>query len=66
MGLKGSGTVPPYGTHAALTLQDLPKITQLISSRPGPELFCPQAWRRLSLPLAELVLLGLQSEGQHW
>ena len=41
MGLKGSGTVPPYGTHAALTLQDLPKITQLISSRPGPELFCP-------------------------
>lgn len=41
MGLKGSGTVLPYGTHTVLTLQDLPKVTQLISGRAGPELFCP-------------------------
>ena len=41
MGLKGSGTVPPCGTHIAPTLQDLPKVTQLISGRAGPELFCP-------------------------
>lgn len=41
MGLKGSGPVPPYGTHTALTLRDLPKVTQLVSSKAGPELFCP-------------------------
>ena len=41
MGLKGSGPVPPYGTHTALTLRDLYKVTQLVSINAGPELFCP-------------------------
>ena len=54
MGLKGSGTVPPCGTHIAPTLQDLPKVTQLISGRAGPELFCPASLEK-DLPVLSRV-----------